>query len=113
AHAYEPAGHPGAEQRLARPVEPVCPIGPLVDEAADDPRSGRFAVGEQLTNAVWRQVLQPLEARRTRFAPASEWAARRAAEPGHRRLRVMTTSTTSNPGDGDAVLLKDTDTEYP
>jgi hypothetical protein len=25
----------------------------------------------------------------------------------------MTTSTTSNPGDGDAVLLKDTDTEYP
>src|SRR6267143_757991 len=113
AHAYEPAGDQGGEQRLSQPVEPVCPIGPLVDESADDPRSGRFAVGEQLTNAVCRQVVQPLEEGGARFAPASEWAVKRAAEPGHRRLRVMTTSTTSNPGDGDAALLKDTDTEYP
>jgi len=42
---------------------------------------------------------------------ASRRPANAAAAPGHRRVRVMMTSTTSNPGAGDGVVLKATVTE--
>ena len=44
--------------------------------------------------------------------PASRRPVNAAAELDHRRARVMMTSTTSNPGAGDGVLLKATLTEY-
>src|SRR6185295_1975614 len=112
AHADEPARHQGAEQRLARPVESIGAGGPVVDEPANDAGARRFAVDEQLGEPVGRQLAQRLDGREARFAPAAERLVNRAAAPRHRELRVMTSSTTSNPGGGEGMLLNDTVTEY-
>src|SRR5262245_16292578 len=61
---------------------------------------------------VGRKLGQRFDGRGARFAPAAKRLVNRAAARSHRELLVMTSSTTSNPGAGEAVLLKDTVTEY-
>src|SRR5262245_5658179 len=85
AHGDETAGDRRGEESLAGTVEPVGLIRPVVDEAADDPRSGRLAVGEEVTDAVGGQVVKrldrhkiggdparrPVNARRARSSPGA------------------------------------------
>src|SRR5262249_57364879 len=81
AHADELPTDGRAEQRLAGSVEPVGAIGPVVDEAADDARAGRFAVREQVTHAVERQISKRLDGGGTRRRPAARRPVNAAAEP--------------------------------
>src|SRR5262245_48437667 len=70
---------PRAVQSLARPVEPIRSIAPILEESADDPRPEVFAIGEQTRDVARRQIVKAIDDRRHAASSRHVLACRRAA----------------------------------
>jgi hypothetical protein len=69
ADADQPPIDPRAEQGLSRPVKPIGPAGPLVDQPTDDAQARHLAVREQVVDGALCDLGQALDDQRaaTRF----------------------------------------------